>query len=62
MTINTDQMSVEMLAYAIRTERLKPGDLTAEQRQAVAVELRRQAQAHAEHGEELERFEPTRGV
>jgi hypothetical protein len=56
MTVNTNQLSTEMLAYAIRRGRLKPGDLTADQRKEVAAELRRQGQAYVEHADELARF------
>ena len=46
------------LAWAVRQGRLTPGDLTVDQRAVAAAELRRQAQAHAEHADELRQYEP----
>jgi hypothetical protein len=54
--LKPDQMTTVELAWAIRRGRLKPGDLTAEQRQEVAAELRRQGQAYVDHADELQRY------
>jgi hypothetical protein len=51
-------MTPAQLASAIRAGQLTARDLTAKQRAATAAELRRQAQAHFEHAEELIGYEP----
>jgi hypothetical protein len=53
-----NRLSTAQLARAVRYERLTGDDLTEDQRKATAAELRRQAQGHFEHAEELRHYEP----